>query len=742
MPGVEPNYRRREDDGASAVPPAAPQKMSVVVPTRDRPELLRRCLQAVQEQVCEVPFEILVVNDGVEDLSRGIADEFGLVKILRGPRRGPAAARNVGVAAAGGDIVLFTDDDVVPNSGWVQAALSAFQQQPEVLGVVGKVESPSFDPLFEHSVVSDGAVGNFVTCNAGYRRFALQRVYGFDEGYPYPAAEDRDLGHRVSEIGPIEFVPEMVVVHNPRPIRMVDVWRRGRHVESEWRLYRRHPQLRPPRWSVRWGPVIRIVRHWQKMLMDEEVVRRSPYRAGRLLLLAAGQVAGAISVTLRRWRKMGAESKPVARRPATTPRVAWIGPVPSDGGGVPGCARMLIQGLSDLGCQVDCFLAGRFDDVCSAPLPSSARAITCDSGWRFDRWYSRRATTKVLTGLLATAWERRRLACLLVDQHRRWQYDVVYQFSTIELFGLRRRLSSLPPLIVQPETHMAGELRWVRRERHIASRCEPRLRRMVVEGLLTLRSWRQRRDIAAASRIIAISHRFAEELASDYGVSKDKISLVRNPIDLERFEFGTERRPSPPWTIVFVGRISARKGVETLVELSHRLDDLHDVVCLEIVGGPTLWSDYRPLLSDLNPRTSRYLGHLEHREVARVLARAHILIHPAKYEPFGLTVAEALACGVPVVASDQVGAIEGVSPDCCKVVVGNDAAAYERPLREMLDSFSSDGQSMSASARSNAERLYSIEEVASATVRTIRECCIAGSSPAHPLPSAEFQVSE
>src|SRR5436190_13244656 len=74
-------------------------RVSVVVPTRDRPELLRRCLGALEAQT--LPVEVVVIED-----SEG---------------RGPAWARNEGVRRASGEIVCFTDDDCAPEPGWAEA---------------------------------------------------------------------------------------------------------------------------------------------------------------------------------------------------------------------------------------------------------------------------------------------------------------------------------------------------------------------------------------------------------------------------------------------------------------------------------------------------------------------------------------------------------------------------------------------------------------------------------------------
>lgn len=685
--------------------------VSVVIPTRNRPELLRRCLRAVLDQRTAVAFDVVVVNDRGCPVDAVVAGAEG-VRLIEGPGRGPAAARNAGIAAASGDIVLFTDDDAVPQPGWIDAAVTAFRGTPGAVGVAGRVESPPFDPLYEHSVRNDGGTGNFLTCNIAYRRSTLEQLGGFDEGFPFPAAEDRDLGYRGARLGPVVYEPAMVVVHPPRPIRVTDTVRRARFLQSEWRLHAKHPQTRPPRWSARSGPLIRLVRHWQR-LAEDGAVAGSPRRAARFAAMAGGQIALATWLTVRGPERVG-EREPVTAQDRTPGlRIAWIGPTPVRGGGVAGVAWQLVDGLGRLGCEVDCFLTGNHEDIPGDlwGVPQ-IRVVNFDTGWRFDRWYSNAAITKVLTGLAATAWGRRRLASLLVEQHRRQPYDVVYQFSTIELFGLRRSLPGLPPLVIHPETHAAGELRSLRAERHLASRCEPWWRRHAVEVLQAQRARRQRRDIAHAARVVAISRRFGEHLVRDYCVDPARLVHAPNPIDLEELP-ATGVGGCRPQRVAFVGRISVRKGVDAVVELSRRLGDLDGEVALDIVGAETLWSDYRPLLADLNPAVARYRGYLHRAELAGFLASADVLLQPSTFEPFGLTVGEALACGAPVVATDEVGAAEDVDERCCIVVPAGDVDALEKGVREMLAQMAGpESAGIRRLARAEAERLFAPGRIA------------------------------
>jgi glycosyltransferase involved in cell wall biosynthesis len=373
------------------------------------------------------------------------------------------------------------------------------------------------------------------------------------------------------------------------------------------------------------------------------------------------------------------------------------------------------------GCDIDCYEIGPRDELSQRfTLLDGVRLINFDTGWRWNRWYSNHHLSALLTGMASRAWGRRRLSSTLLEEHRHQPYDAIYQFSTIEVFGLRRHLAELPPIITHPSTHMAGELRWVRSERNLAAKCAPLWKRVLIENFLAIRVRRQRRDIHLAARVAAISRRFRDDLIRDYRVQPERLTVVPNPIDLD------ELRPLPradrakPWRVAFIGRMSSRKGVEMVVKLSHALVDLEGDVILDLIGDHTLWSDYRPLLVGLEPRIAHYHGRMARQELISFLGQADVLVQPAKYEPFGLTAGEALALGVPVVASDAVGATEDVSAECCSVVPAGDITALERAVRHVLDRLrNGEGAVLAQKARAEAERLFSQETVATLAFETV-----------------------
>jgi glycosyltransferase involved in cell wall biosynthesis len=201
--------------------------LSVVVPTRDRPAALERCLAALARQSAPA-LEVVVVDDASRDAGavRGaVARACPGARVLRGDGRGPAAARNRGVAAATGDVVCFTDDDCRPDRDWAARLAAACEGGGAAAGTT--VADPAAGrcaaaaQLLTHvlQVASlrpggDG-LGFAPTCNLACAT-ALLRALPFDESFALAAGEDREWCSRLAAAGmPLRFVPDATVVHGP-----------------------------------------------------------------------------------------------------------------------------------------------------------------------------------------------------------------------------------------------------------------------------------------------------------------------------------------------------------------------------------------------------------------------------------------------------------------------------------------------------------------------------------------------
>jgi glycosyltransferase involved in cell wall biosynthesis len=109
--------------------------VTVIVCTRNRAHYLPDCLKSLSLQNCETPFEVLVVDNGSSDSTPAVIQEWCLkdkrFRTTLEPRVGLSAAKNTGVRLARGQLLLFTDDDVILDRGWVRAYVTFFARGRE-----------------------------------------------------------------------------------------------------------------------------------------------------------------------------------------------------------------------------------------------------------------------------------------------------------------------------------------------------------------------------------------------------------------------------------------------------------------------------------------------------------------------------------------------------------------------------------------------------------------------------------
>jgi glycosyltransferase involved in cell wall biosynthesis len=312
---------------------------------------------------------------------------------------------------------------------------------------------------------------------------------------------------------------------------------------------------------------------------------------------------------------------------------------------------------------------------------------------------------KFVSGLLARSVASLRVRREVARRHALQPYDLVYQFSSIETLAMPSSMRGRVPLAIQPETHMAGELRALIAERHLGARCQPRRELAIVIAVRLVRTLVQRRRIKRASLLVCISKVFRDHLIEDYGFPAEHTTVIPNPVRLERFA-DVERGLGEPPRILVLGRVAVRKGIEDVIAVARILRDRGIEAQIRVVGGPDLSSDYTKLLEDLPPRNAHYMGRIAPSEVPRQLAESDVLLQASKYEPFGLTVAEALAAGVPVVATDEVGAAEQIDPAVAAVVPAGDVEGLVAALLTTLQRLRADAPATRRLARAEAERRY------------------------------------
>jgi glycosyltransferase involved in cell wall biosynthesis len=187
-----------------------PPRISVVIPVYNAERTLDDCLRTVlASDYAEI--EVIVADDGSTDASRSIAAQHPVTLVELGLNQGAAAAKNRGAEAATGEILFFTDSDVlIPPDALTIVAEGL--SNPGLTGVVGLLSpdlpyndfASQFKNLWMHYTYArlPDEVGLFYTSAASIRRSIFEAEGGFDEGYRGASVtEDMDFGQRLMTAG-------------------------------------------------------------------------------------------------------------------------------------------------------------------------------------------------------------------------------------------------------------------------------------------------------------------------------------------------------------------------------------------------------------------------------------------------------------------------------------------------------------------------------------------------------------
>ena len=155
-----------------------------------------------------------------------------------------------------------------------------------------------------------------------------------------------------------------------------------------------------------------------------------------------------------------------------------------------------------------------------------------------------------------------------------------------------------------------------------------------------------------ASGLIAVSENSREDAIRLLGIAPEKIQVIYSGVSEEYFDAKPSASKRP--YVLFVGTIEPRKNVDTLLDAWHLLRaDVRAEFDL-VIAGATGWSSARTVCR-LNSGIEgiRYLGYVREAELPGLTAGATAFAYPSLYEGFGFPVAQAMACGVPVVTSNN-----------------------------------------------------------------------------------------
>jgi glycosyltransferase involved in cell wall biosynthesis len=236
------------------------------------------------------------------------------------------------------------------------------------------------------------------------------------------------------------------------------------------------------------------------------------------------------------------------------------------------------------------------------------------------------------------------------------------------------------------------------------------------EPFHTVGTFMERLSIAAADRLLAASSSIAEFTAARAGISPERIDVVAGAVDTDVFAPAPAGPPASALTrLLFVGNIAANKGVQTVFEAFLRLAPRLPGLSLTVAG-----SGDDEIIEQMRGEAAQagltdrleLLGFVEHSALPELYRTGDLLAAPSQYEGgLGMVYLEAMASGLPVIATSAGGAAEAVLDGETGILVDGTADATVAAVGKLVSDLPL-RTSMGNAGRLRAERRFSVESYA------------------------------
>jgi glycosyltransferase involved in cell wall biosynthesis len=650
-------------NGTPAPPEPRVPTVSVVIPVLNRPEVLIRALASVLAQTLR-PTETIVVDDGSDPPIKNLLDLSTLdgVTVLRSEiNRGAAAARNMAIAVARGDYVAFLDSDDVWHPEKLQAQIGFMQRVGSVVSTTGFWLRRHADERPPELWLPEGPVGVQrlvwgVHLSPGstliVRADALRAIGPQDEGLR--RLEDWDWLLRAAYRYPIDVLDRplttieesivMVVDAQDRPLATIDervlmvgavsVQRSAMRVLRlhAWRLAKRSP--------------LNLLRLASTVLLESAA---SKYREGRMLAATAYGLASVVAWPLRNKRFYGRmlamlmPFKQVAAKPTRARRVVHVISGLGYGGAERALANLLLQERAKEKLAPEQTVISLSSDGVYGPILRRAgvEVVALDAHGIFNLI---RSVTRIAHLIRAKQ----------ADVVKCWMYHANLVGTVAALLSGRRRLLRLYWGIRCSDmdvSRYSWSLAWARRIGAWLSS---------LPDLIVVNSFR------GAAVHARLGYRMSQFIVFDNGVDTDRFRPDDGYRRRRRRELGLSE---DIFVIGVVARVDPMKGYDTLrAALSH----CPGVYCVAIGSG-----------TEKLPQSERFRGIGPSDKVEELLPALDALVSPSAFgEGWSNAVAEAMAAGLPVIATD-VGDAARIVADTGIIVPPGDVETLANAIREM-----------------------------------------------------------
>ena len=244
---------------------AQPPMVSVVICAYNAERTMLPCLESLRK--IDYPnFEVVIVDDGSRDATAQIAMNFPEFRLIRQPNKGLSVARNVGLHAARGDLIAYTDSDCVVDPHWLTLMVRTLTEK-NFDGCGGPNYAPHEDGWIEaccaaspgapcHVLTADDVAEHLAGCNMVFTKAALLKVGGFDPQFT-SAGDDVDVCWRILDSGMrLGYCPGAFVWHFRRNTIKAYYGQQRGYGRAEAMLYARYPERFNILGQIKWRGMI------------------------------------------------------------------------------------------------------------------------------------------------------------------------------------------------------------------------------------------------------------------------------------------------------------------------------------------------------------------------------------------------------------------------------------------------------------------------------------------------------
>jgi glycosyltransferase involved in cell wall biosynthesis len=695
---------------------APPVSFSVIINTYNRAALLSDCLVALLQQSYS-KFEVVVVAGPSTDATPNVlAEHAQQCKVVHCTERNLSISRNLGIAAAAGDVCAFIDDDAVAHPRWLERL--SWRYADEAVGGVGGFTIDNTGAGFQCRYTVCDRFGNatllehidpasrlvqaglwifptLLGTNSSFRSALLRRIGGFDERFEY-MLDETDVCLRIMDLGhSIVTAPGALVFH--------------RYAESHNRDHRRIPKtiLASSRSKAHF-----VFKHGHGRLpLAERAAELDRFRADlqfshrwhvdRAMIGSRHflRLNNEVDTGLRQGIESGVRASqwpgaPHVDWPATAPapfrhycddtpkvrlRIALVsqGYPPRDTAGIARWTHELAQAL-----------AARGHHVHVITTSDGPRSIDYRAGVWVHAVPSAHDLHEPAPVDLPSSIHARAAAVLAEARLIKRDFGLDVLSAPIwDVEGILCTANLDIPVITSLHTAYRMVLplkdKW---------RSDLAFRLHHVEKVIHAESWLFRN----APLLLANSHEICNELRALYGVAfpQSRIAVVPHGVAPAPPDKFPETAPDGWLRVLYVGRIERRKGLDLLLQALVPLFDEYPAVVLEIVGAPVpeekaytaqIARLYEGLVARGHAERVIFHGYVDEAELSRHYAACDVFVVPSRFESFGLIAIEAMRFGKPVIAARVGGLAEIVEPGLSGELFTPDSAESLRDaLRGLL----------------------------------------------------------